>query len=626
MVTCVSNPRPHVLKKIFLAGTFSLVMVVCPVMGQADFKPQSENKPVVPANRLQIGPAVLETSLGEKIPVETGFVTVPENRQKPNSSSIRLPFVRFKSTASRPGPPIFYLAGGPGSSELPDLSQTVFAPLTLALREIGDVVLFDQRGVGKAEPDLEIPGTINFPLDCDSGDPKALAALTQSASQAAEVMKKRGIDLSAYNTNESADDVNDLRVALGYDKISLWGHSYGSHLGLAVIRRHGKFLHKVILGGINGLNHRWRFPSDSQRLLELLAAKIKATPKLNQEMPDLIGELRTLLERLEQKPVQTMVTTPAGKVAVTVGASDIRIMIVLALGDIEFIKSLPLRVRELSQGKISGEAVLSQLKRRPWGTAMRYAMILASGVSKERKLLIEKELNNNKALLGDAINFPFNQEVAWKDWGIQDLGPDFRAPVQSNLPTLFLSGTLDGRTSLEDAREVAAGFSNHRFVVIENVSHSFYLATPKILETMLEFLRTGEVSATTIQVPLELRGPNESAQIEELYQLCRKDGVEAAVKRFRALTDSASTSYVSSYVLGNLGMRLLNQDKNIKAAIAICQLNVQTFPDIAFTHYSLGEAYLKADKKADARTCFQKAVNLNPFFFAALRGFARVKE
>ena len=68
------------------------------------------------AGDLKIQPYVFENSRGEKVDAERGILRVPENRSDPQSNLIELALVRFKSTAKNPGPPIVYLAGGPGGS------------------------------------------------------------------------------------------------------------------------------------------------------------------------------------------------------------------------------------------------------------------------------------------------------------------------------------------------------------------------------------------------------------------------------------------------------------------------------------------------------------------------------
>ncbi len=89
------------------------------------------------------------------------------------------------------------------------------------------------------------------------------------------------------------------------------------------------------------------------------------------------------------------------------------------------------------------------IKNRPIGTVMSYTMDLASGASEERMKVIRQQAPT--ALLGNAINYPFDDPEFQAAWNVPDLGPSFRAPVRSTVPTLFISGNLDGRTSLGDA-------------------------------------------------------------------------------------------------------------------------------------------------------------------------------
>jgi len=96
---------------------------------------------------LKLTPRVFESASGQKVDVEFGELTVPENRQKADSRLIQLAFVRFKSTSKNPASPIVYLAGGPGGSGIAAARGTRF-PLFMAMREVADVIAFDQRGVG----------------------------------------------------------------------------------------------------------------------------------------------------------------------------------------------------------------------------------------------------------------------------------------------------------------------------------------------------------------------------------------------------------------------------------------------------------------------------------------------
>src|SRR5687768_12532723 len=116
------------------------------------------------AGDLTIKPYVFQPQGGEKVDAELGVLTVPENRSDPRSNLIEVAFIRFKSTSKNPGPPIVYLAGGPGGSGIGAARGSRF-PLFMAFREIADVIAFDQRGTGHSKPNLACYERFSLPLD-----------------------------------------------------------------------------------------------------------------------------------------------------------------------------------------------------------------------------------------------------------------------------------------------------------------------------------------------------------------------------------------------------------------------------------------------------------------------------
>src|SRR3954447_3692520 len=190
------------------------------------------------AGALQWQPYTVEIPGVGKEAAELGMLQVPENRQRPDSRLIELSFVRLKSLSPHPAPPVVYLAGGPGGSGIDALGGPR-QPLFAALRQVADVIAIDQRGVGRSAPFMMLCRESWFyPVDRPVSRDEMIAVARQHSQSCAALLARSHIDTTGYTSDESADDLEDLRRALGVPQLSLWGVSYGSSLALTAIRRH----------------------------------------------------------------------------------------------------------------------------------------------------------------------------------------------------------------------------------------------------------------------------------------------------------------------------------------------------------------------------------------------------
>src|ERR1044071_6343632 len=280
--------------------------------------------------QLKIKPYVFENEKKEKVDAEFGTLLVPENRSNPQSNLIELAFVRFKSTAKNPGPPIVYLAGGPGGSGIFTAKGSRF-PLFMALREIADVIAFDQRGTGFSKPNLGCFDRLSLPLDVPPTRETAIKQLRENSESCISYWRDiQRVDLTGYNTNESADDLEDLRKALGVPQISLWSISYGTHLAFATMRRHPQSIHRAILAGTEGPDHTYKLPGNIQKHLEDLAALVKADPRIGKEIPDFLGLMKSVFDRLEAQPQTVEITDRQTKLKVKVIVNKFVIQYIVA--------------------------------------------------------------------------------------------------------------------------------------------------------------------------------------------------------------------------------------------------------------------------------------------------------
>jgi len=453
------------------------------------------------SGHVELEPYLFEAQNGQKVEAELGHLFVPENRGNPQGKLIELAFVRFKSTAKNPGTPTFYLVGGPGGSAISQARGVGF-PLYMALREAGDFILLDQRGTGMSKPNLTCREKLNYPLDKPLEREGFLRLYLEESRACAQYWRSQGVDLSAYNTNENADDVEALRKALNIPKLNIFGTSYGTHLSLAMIRRHSENLNRAVIAGIEGPDHTYKLPSNVQRNLEQVAQIYKADPNVGKVIPDFLGLMKTLLDRLERQPVTVELTDPVTKqkVKVTVGKFDLQFLIANLLpGRIAAMKRFPSVVQAMSKGDFSFLAQVSLSARRDSiGSAMSFVMDCASGVSRKRWTQIKRE--ETTRIVGSLIDFPF-PEIC-ESWGNPNLGSTFRSPVKSKLPVLFISGTLDGRTPVSNADEIRRGFPNSIHLIVEQAGHvDASMFKPETISVMLEFLNGLSVSTTRVTSP-----------------------------------------------------------------------------------------------------------------------------
>jgi len=452
-------------------------------------------------------PYEYETRTGDRITDgELGRLTVPERHGSPPGSSIDLAFVRFRSTAETPGPPVLWLAGGPSDFGSDDIEGPYLA-LVREFQRVGDVIALDQRGTGLTRPLLDCPQNESvLPLDRPYDPELATSEYLRLSRECAEHFLSQGVDLSAYNTRESAHDVDFLRRALGVPRVHLYGASYGSHLAFAVLRDHPDAVSRVVVSGIEGPDHTWKLPSRIDRFFEGVFARARDDAAARR-WPDLETRVRAVLERLESDPVTVGLPGEDGRPgeAITFGAFDLRLGLRAFLGSRENIALLPKIFSDLDRGDpIAVARYLRRLRTVSVGSAMYYCMDCASGASPGRLARIRSE---SAGAMAGSVNFPFPEICA--AWPHADLGEEFRSPLRAEHPILFLSASLDGQTPPSNTEDVAAGFPNATRILVVGASHqSTELEPPELTRRLADFLLGEATTDTTFVVPFGFAAPD----------------------------------------------------------------------------------------------------------------------
>lgn len=439
---------------------------------------------------------------GTAIEADFGRLFVPEDRGAASRRLIEIAFVRLKCTREAPSrAPLFFLEGGPGSPATPGASRPEALAAWLPILALSDVVLVDQRGTGQSRPNLAFASEGGPPVDVFRDEATAKRRVLDECRKAAARFRADGVDLSAYTTEASADDIDDLRAALGAEKMSLLGFSYGTHLGLSVIRRHGDRVENAVLVGVEGPDQTRKLPSDVDTQFRRISRLAARDPRIAAHVPDFMALLERVLARLERQPIDVTVKDPSSgaELTVPVGTFGLRLILLFDYGDSSDIPVFPRLLHSIDRGDPSVLAwfVRKRLFQMGGLSAMTFAVDAASGASPERWARIARETPLYP--MGNVANFPFPEVGAAV--GARDLGEGFRGPLVSDVRTLFVSGTLDGNCPTYQAEGLRWAFTDAVHLSVENAGHEAAFFDPRVHEIMRRFLAGEDVRGERVVQP-----------------------------------------------------------------------------------------------------------------------------
>lgn len=308
-----------------------------------------------------------EVASGERI--DCGLLVVPENRKAPASRTIRLPVIIMRSRAAVPASdPVLFLAGGPGNSNTGGPRSGKGNPFL----DMRDQVLLEPRGARRAEPALDCP-EINAAQDRIAAGPLMGQAGRVSAAKACRArLIAAGIDLNGYTSAETADDIEDLRTALGYGKLNLYAFSYGTRLALTFIRRHPDSVRSLVLDSVlpPEVNYDEAASANVRRALHAVFGGCAADPACGRAYPDLSRRFTTLIAKADHEPLVIPSTEPGGA-TVRADGRLIAAAIAAALEDPATIPAIPRVIGEASAGRYEALAPLIARSQAPstftWG-------------------------------------------------------------------------------------------------------------------------------------------------------------------------------------------------------------------------------------------------------------------
>lgn len=452
-----------------------------------------------PAYTPHFTPADCPFAPPENVTIRCGYLTVPEDRANPQRT-IRLPVAIVASDSPTPQPdPVVYLAGGPGDRAL-DMTFFLVTQYQDILRQ-RDLIIFDQRGTGYAEPSLDCPeleeaqlANIERPLDADEQQAMVMAALMACR----ERLIADGVNLAAYNSAASAADLDDLRQALGYKSWNLLGVSYGTRLALTAVRDFGHTgaIRSVILDSVYPpqVDAYAVAGANVQRAFSLLFARCAADAACNAAYPDLETRFYQLVDVLNAEPLTVTVSDSVNlanyRVPVT---GDALLSIVFEMMyNRQQISALPQMVRQLENGQSSR---LTQYL----NDTLHKAAFLSEGMGysvhcfEEFPFTTEAESAAGSETLPPQLARAVAENIAntlelCAAWHIAPAPPKENEPVISDLPILLLAGDYDPVTPPAYAEAAAAYLPNSFLFTFIGVSHGVTFSHSCGVELVVAFL------------------------------------------------------------------------------------------------------------------------------------------
>jgi pimeloyl-ACP methyl ester carboxylesterase len=397
-----------------------------------------------------------------------GTLAVYENRATKKGRMINLKIVLLPATTDKREPdPFVYFAGGPGGSATDDAAG--LAQAFPRIREHRDMLFVDQRGTGGSHP-----------LNCNLYNPSDLQSYLGYFFPLDDVRKCRTeleakADLTLYTTTIAADDMDEVRAALGYERLNLFGGSYGTRAALTYLKRHPQHVRTAMLHGVSPPDHFMPgdFAQQTERALQGVLSECVADKTCNEAFPKIQDEEKAVLAQLLKGPVEVEAQKPNASERVKVklsrdlAAEAIRYMLYAPVP----ASRVPLAIHLAAQGNFFP---LAQ-------AALQYRLNLVAGGSNGMYLSVtcaedlpwikpgEGERLAENTFLGD---YRLRQQrEACTLWPRATIERDYQQPVKSDVPVLILTGEWDPVTPPANGERVSKTLTNSLHIVVPHGAH-----------------------------------------------------------------------------------------------------------------------------------------------------------
>ena len=345
------------------------------------------------------------------------------------------------------------------------------------------IVMVDQRGTGRSHP-----------LACDYPEDWLQTAenLGQLRLLTQQCLEKLGSGVRYYTTSIAVDDLDEVRIALGYTSIDLYGSSYGTRVAELYMRRHPRSTHAVVLDGVTYPEQAIGpdTPNDGERALNLIITRCERSSDCAAAYPALRHDLDLLRRRFGPQQQLLSVSDPGSGLPMSIEFN--RNVLNAALRFLSYNSSeASLLPTLLHQGAIGNLAPLAAQ------TIMMSRQVdaqLASGMQNTVVCSEDEPLFDARGIDRQGLERTYQgtdqldalAEIC-KLWPRGPVDPDLHHALVSDIPTLLLSGEADPVTPPDDAMRAAQHLGHHVNVVLEGEGHG-QVATACVPKLVAQFL------------------------------------------------------------------------------------------------------------------------------------------
>ncbi|HEX6283767.1 MAG TPA: alpha/beta fold hydrolase [Pyrinomonadaceae bacterium] len=423
-----------------------------------------------------------------------GMVEVFENRAGRKGRKIKINVLVLPATGHPRQPDaLFYFAGGPGSAATEDAPG--IAQMLAGVRVHRDLVFVDQRGTGQSNP-----------LNCELFNPADPQSYFGAFLPLDDVRKCREqlepkADLTLYTTDIAMDDLDEVRAALGYEQINLFGASYGTRAALVYLRRHPKHVRTAILHGVAPTNQFMplNFPQDAERALQGVLSECEADEACRKAFPQVKADAQRVLEQLLQSPAQAEVQLPRSNDRVTLrlnrnlAAEAIRYMLYSPGG----ASRVPLFLHHAAEGNYVPLAQAALHFRRNLVATGSNGMYLSVTCAEDLPWVKAEEARQLAANTFLGSYRYDDQSAACALWPRATIDAKYAEPVRSDKPVMLVTGEWDPVTPPSHGEAAAKSLSNSLHVVVPDGAHglSGLAGIECVHRLMTQFVSAGTVKS-----------------------------------------------------------------------------------------------------------------------------------